>query len=256
MRAIWKGAIGFGLVNIPIKLYSATESRRLDLDMLDKADQQRIRYKRVNEKTGKEVDWNDIVKGYMLDDDYVILEDEDFDKAAAKKSKIIEINEFIDESEIDGILYKNPYFLEPEKSGQKAYALLREALSKTNKIGIATFVLRNREDLAVIRPVGNIMYLQKIRFAEEVRSPEELNIEDKTDLKKKEVDMAVQLIETYSTEFKLDDYKDTYTDALLQVIEAKSKGKKPKVKKLEVAPTEAQDLMAQLKASLQKKKAS
>ncbi|MFA0961280.1 Ku protein [Roseivirga sp. BDSF3-8] len=256
MRAIWKGAIGFGLVNIPIKLYSATESRRLDLDMLDKSDHERIRYKRVNQKTGKEVDWDDIVKGYLMEDDYIILEDEDFDKAAAKKSKIIEINEFVEEGNIDGILYKNPYFIEPEKSGQKAYALLREALTKTEKVGIATFVLRSREDLAVIRPAGNVLYLQKIRFAEEVRSPDELNVSDDTELKKKELDMAVQLIENYSTDFDLGQYKDTYTDALMQVIEAKAKGKKPKVKKMEVAPTEAKDLMAQLKASLQQKKAS
>src|SRR5215469_9218775 len=134
MRSIWTGAIGFGLVNIPIKLYSATQGSELDLDMLDKKDHANIRFKRVNEQTGKEVAWDNIVKGYKLDDRYVVLTDEDFQKASPEKSKIIEIKEFVLESEVDGIYYETPYYLEPEKSGGKAYILLRDALEKTGKV--------------------------------------------------------------------------------------------------------------------------
>src|ERR1700761_9654181 len=134
MRSIWTGAIGFGLVNIPIKMYSATQSSDLDLDMLDKKDGSNIHFKRVNANTGKEVPWDNIVKGYKLDERYVVLTDEDFEKASPEKTKVITIEEFINESEIDGIYYETPYYLEPEKSGAKAYALLRDALEKTEKV--------------------------------------------------------------------------------------------------------------------------
>ena len=150
MRSIWTGAIGFGLVNIPVKIYSATQESVLDLDMLDKKDLSNIRFKRVNENTGKEVAWGDIVKGYKIDDRYVVLTDEDFEKAAPEKSKIIEIAEFIDEKEVDGIYYETPYYLEPEKSGSKAYVLLRDALHKTGKVAFGSFVLRNKESLVVL----------------------------------------------------------------------------------------------------------
>src|SRR5580693_5999349 len=131
MKAIWTGAIGFGLVNIPVKIYSAIHDSSLDLDMLDKKDYSRIRFQRVNERTGKEVQWGNIVKGFDLDGKYVVLTDDDFEKASPEKSKIIEIKEFVAESEIESIFFEMPYYLEPQKSGEKAYALLREALSKS-----------------------------------------------------------------------------------------------------------------------------
>jgi DNA end-binding protein Ku len=146
MKSIWNGTLGFGLVNIPIKMYSATESRTIDLDMLDSKDHARIRYQRINEKSGKEVDWKDIVKGYKMDDKYVILEDEDFEQAAAKKSKVVEIEAFIDDTEVPDMLFKKPYYLEPQKDGGKAYNLLRDALKKTKKLGLATFVMRQKEN--------------------------------------------------------------------------------------------------------------
>src|SRR6187455_3309011 len=152
MRPIWTGAIGFGLVNIPVKMYSATQESSLDLDMLDKSDLSNIRFKRVNEKTGKEVSWGNIVKGYKLKDKYVVLTDKDFEAASAKKSKVIEIQDFLDEADIDTIYYETPYYLEPEKNGSRAYALLRDALVKTGKIGIGSYVLRNRETLAILKP--------------------------------------------------------------------------------------------------------
>lgn len=254
MKSIWNGSVGFGLVNIPVKLYSATEETKLDLDMLDKNDMGRIRYKRVNENTGKEVEWDDIVKGHMWDDQYIILTDEDFEKASAKKSKVVEITEFVDEGDIANILFKKPYYLEPEKGGTRSYALLRDALKKTKKVGIATFVLRQKENLAVVSAQDKVLMLHVIRFAHEIRSAEDLNLPENADIKHKELDMAVSLIEQYADKFDPKDFKDAYYETLMKIIENKAKGKKTKVRKLEVAPTKSEDLMAQLKASLEKKK--
>lgn len=254
MKSIWNGSVGFGLVNIPVKLYSATEERRLNLDMLDKHDLSRIRYKRVNENTGKEVAWGDIVKGYLMDDEYIVITDEDFEKASAKKSKVIEITEFVDEDKIANMLFKKPYYLEPEKGGARSYALLRDALKKTKKAGVATFVLRQKESLALVSANDDVLMLHVIRFSNEIRDTEDLDLPVNSDIKHKELDMAVNLIEQYSKEFDLSEYNDIYNDELMKVIEDKAKGKKTKVKKMEVAPTKSQDLMAQLKASLDQKK--
>ena len=166
MRAIWTGAIGFGLVNIPIKIFSAVQNSELDLDMLDKKDKANIKYQRVNANTGKEVAWDNIVKGYKVDDQYVVLDDDDFEKASPEQSKIIEIAEFVNEKEIDSIYYETPYYLQPEKSGVRAYALLREALAKTGMVGLGSYVLRNRESLVIIKPIGDVLVLNKIRFHE------------------------------------------------------------------------------------------
>src|SRR5262245_28724761 len=152
MRAIWSGAIGFGLVNIPVKLFSAIQQSELDLDMLDKKDHANIKFQRVNANTGKEVTWENIVKGFKMDDRYVVLDDEDFKQAAPEKNKIIEIAEFVEEKEIDSMYYEVPYYLQPEKNGAKAYALLHDALEKTGKVGLGSFVLRNRESLVIVKP--------------------------------------------------------------------------------------------------------
>lgn len=253
MRSIWNGSISFGLVTIPIKLYSATEERRLDLDMLDSHDHARIRYKRVNEKTGKEVEWKDIVKGYMIDDAYVILEDEDFDLANMKKSRTIDIEEFVEEDEVSDMLFKKPYFLEPQKEGGKSYNLLRDALKQTKKLGVATFVLRQKESLCLIGVYKDALVLHVIRFAEEIRDPAELKLPS-AKVTIKEVDMALTLIDNYTEKFDLSKYKDVYNDQLLKIIENKAKGKKVKPQKIESTPTAAEDLMAKLKASLDKKK--
>ncbi|MEO6838901.1 MAG: Ku protein, partial [Ginsengibacter sp.] len=150
MKAIWTGAIGFGLVNIPVKMYSATESSNLDLDMLDKKDHAHIKFMRVNENTGKEIAWENIVKGYKYHDDYVILDDKDFELASAKKTKTIEISDFVKEEEISSLYYETPYYLEPDKSGTRPYKLLLDALKKTKKVGVSTFVMRNKENLAIL----------------------------------------------------------------------------------------------------------
>src|ERR1700744_2622739 len=169
MRPIWTGAIGFGLVNIPVNLYSATKASSLDLDMLDKSDLANIHFKRVNENTGKEVPWENIVKGYKYEGEYVVLDPDDFERASPEKSKIIDISSFVKEDEIDSMYYETPYYLEPVKSGIKAYSLLREALAITNKVGVASFVLRTKESPVILKPSGNLLILNKIRFAEEIR---------------------------------------------------------------------------------------
>ncbi|MDX1545249.1 MAG: Ku protein, partial [Christiangramia sp.] len=137
MRSIWNGSISFGLVSIPVKLYSGSEDRRLELDMLDRRDNARIRYKRVNEDTGKEVEWKDIVKGFKKEEGYVVLEKEDFEKANMKKSKTIDIEEFVEETEVSDLLFKKPYYLEPQKEAGKSYNLLRNALQQSGKLGVA-----------------------------------------------------------------------------------------------------------------------
>ena len=198
MRAIWSGAIGFGLVNIPVKLYSAVQNSELDLDMLDKKDHANIKYQRVNANTGKEVPWGNIVRGYKVDDRYVVLTDDDFKAESPEKTKIIEILEFINEQDIDSIYYETPYYLQPEKSGAKAYALLRDALKKSGKAGLGSFVMRNRESLVVIKPQDGILLLNKIRFAEEIRSAEEILTPDNVEVSKKELDMGLALINQYA----------------------------------------------------------
>lgn len=249
MRAIWSGAIGFGLVNIPVKLFSAVQNSELDLDMLDKKDNANIRFQRVNANTGKEVKWENIVRGYKIDDRYVVLDEDDFEKASPEKSKIIEISEFISEKDIDSIYYETPYYLQPDKFGAKPYALLREALKKSGKAGLGTYVLRNRESLVLIKPAGDLLILNKIRFQDEIRDPDEVNVPAAT-IKPAEMKMAVQLIDQLTTDFDISRYKDTYTEKLLKLIKAKSKGKAPVTPKMEIVHSRSKDLMAQLKESL------
>lgn len=258
MRSIWTGAIGFGLVNIPVKMYSATESSSLDLDMLDKKDHSHIKFQRINENTGKEVAWENIVKGYKIQNDYVVLDDKDFEAASAKKTKTIEISDFVKEDEISSLYFDTPYYLEPDKSGTRPYKLLLDALKKTKKVGVATYVMRNKEALAILRPEGEVIVLNKIRFEQEIRNPDELTLPKNTEVKPAELKMAISLIDQLTSKFDISKYKDTYTDQLLKVINDKAKGKKIKSPELKVVHSKAKDLMEQLKASLdtKKKKAS
>jgi DNA end-binding protein Ku len=168
MKAIWTGSIGFGLVNIPVKMFSAVQDSTLDLDMLDRKDHSNIRFKRVNENTGKEVAWENIVRGYLVNEKYVVLDKADFEKAAPEKTKHIEITQFADEAEIDSSYFETPYFLEPEKTGIRAYSLLRDALQKTAKVGVGLFVMHNREHVCIIKAKIKVIMLNRIRFGEEV----------------------------------------------------------------------------------------
>lgn len=258
MRAIWNGAIGFGLVNIPVKLYSATETSALDLDMLDKKDFSNIRFKRVNEKTGKAVAWENIVKGYKMEDRYIVLDPEDFAAVSPEKSKILSVKQFVKEEEIDPAYFETPYFLEPQKNGEEAYKLLLKALIKTKMAGIGTFILREKEILGLVRPFENkILMVNRMRFPQEIRSYEDLKMPSAKAPKTEELDMAESLIKQLATEFTPEKFKDTYHDDLMKIIEQKAKGKKTKAIEEEQPESAPSDLMAQLKASLEsgKKKA-
>lgn len=257
MRSLWTGSISFGLVNIPIKLYSAIQSSSLDLDMLDKKDHSNIQFKRVNEKTGKEVAWENIVKGYKVENQYVILTDEDFKKASPEKTKTIDITDFVEIEEVPAIYYDSSYYIEPEKNGGKAYVLLRDALVKAKKAAIGTFVLRNKENLCLLAPSEKILVLHKIRYAEEVRSTEDIKVPE-SKVSTAEINMAIKLIDQLTGEFDISKYKDTYTETLLKFIKAKAKGRKFTAPKMHVVHSGSKDLMAELKASLSqtKRKAS
>ncbi|WP_353196923.1 Ku protein [Parapedobacter defluvii] len=250
MRAIWTGAIGFGLVNIPIRIFSATTDSRPDFDMLDRKDHSRIRYKRVSEKTGKEVAWDQIVKGYMLNDNYIVLDDADFEEASPEKTKIINLKSFVKEADIDSIYFESPYYLQAQKGGEKAYVLLLNALEKTKMAGLSTFVMRNTESLAVIRPHQGILLLNTLRFEEEIRSVDEIKPDQRIKIAKPEMDMAVQLIKRYSSDFDITSYRDEYSKELMKIIRAKAKGKRPTVRKMKPRKAPSEDLLEQLKASL------
>lgn len=250
MRPIWTGAIGFGLVNIPVKLYSATEESTIPFISLDKHDHARIRYKKVNEQTGKEVAFHDIVKGYQMGKELVIVDEEDIKKATPEKYDHLAIMQFVKEEEIDARYYEKPYYLQPDKGGDRAYALIREALKKKKEVGIGPMVFHRREWYCLLKPLGNVLVLHRLRFPEEIRSPEEINIPD-TPIKEAELKMATSLIEQLTQPFNPKDFKDEFSEKLLKVIEAKSKGKGAMVKQLKsTASATTIDLMESLKASL------
>jgi DNA end-binding protein Ku len=254
MRSIWKGSLGFGLVSIPVKLFSAVQTSSLDLDMLDSRDHSRIRYQRVNEHTHKEVPYDKIVKGYKINDDYVIVEDQDFEDAAPEKSKVIEIESFVDIDEVNPMFYETSYYTEPDTKNNKAYALLVEALKKSKKAGLARFVLRSTESLCIVYPVDNVLVVTRIRFGQQIRSTEDLKLADNVTVSKKELDMGLALINQYAEKFDVSKYKDEYHDELLKIIHAKAKGKRATVKKLTPKTTKGDDLYDQLMQSLSAKK--
>jgi len=254
MRSIWKGSIGFGLVSIPIKLYSAVQSSTLDLDMLDSRDHSRIRFQRVNENTHKEVPYDKIVKGYKMDDDYVIVEDQDFEDASPEKSKTIEIESFVDIGDVNPMYYETSYYAEPDTKNNKAYSLLIQAMSKSKKAGLARFVLRNTESLCIVHPVDNVLVVTRIRFGQEIRSTEDLNVAKEVAVTKKELEVGLALINQYAEKFDVSKFKDDYHEELLKIIHAKAKGKRPTIKKLKPRATKETDLYEQLMQSLNTKK--
>ena len=254
IKSIWTGSITFGLINIPIKVFSAVKSSSIEMNMLDKSDHANIKFKRVNENTGKEVTYADIVKGYKLDDQYVVVEDSDFEAAEAEKTKTIDIMNFVDEKEIDPIYYEQPYYLEPDKGATKAYALLRDALQTSGKVGVGTIVLRNKESLVILKSYKNVIVLNRIRFQEEIRNTTELKLPPLSEMNSKEMDMAIKLVEQLTEKFDIAKYKDNYTAKLLEIIKDKAKGKKQVAPKLKVVHKQNEDLMTMLKASLENEK--
>lgn len=254
MKSIWTGDIGFGLVSIPVKLYSASQRSELDLDMLDKQDLSNIKYKRINAETGKEVDWEDIVKGYEINGNYIVLTDEDFEKASPENNRRLEILSFIEENAVDSIYFERPYYIEPTKSGAKSYALFRKALESEKKVGLCTFVLRNKEHLGIIKVLHNVILLNQIRFREEIRDTSDLNLPKEGKIPAGQLKMAQALIKEMSGDFDIAEYKDTYSEKLLKYIKQKAKGKKPKPEKMRIIPKRSDNLIAQLKESLKKQR--
>ncbi len=253
MRPIWNGSISFGLINIPVRMYSATNPRQgIDLDMLHKTDHAPIRYARICRKDGQEIPWDDIVKGYEYQEgDYIVLTKKEMEELDVAKTQTIDIQQFVDEGEIDIRYYEKPYYLEVDKGGDKAYALLRVALQKSGKLALAKFVLHEREHIGVIKPVGRAPVLNQMRFPTDIREPGELNLPTDKGLTDKEIEMALKLIKQETRPFIAEDLHDTYTEELEELIKAKTKGKKPKpVSKSAPKETSAKDLMSALKASL------
>lgn len=253
MRPIWNGSISFGLVSIPVRLYSGSNPRQgIDLDMLHKDDHAPIRYARICRKDGEEVPWDEIVKGYEYQDgDYVVLSKKELEELDVKKTQTIDIMQFVDEPDIDIRYFEKPYYLEVVKGGEKAYALLHAALQKSNKLALAKFVLHQHEHIAAIKPVGRALVLNQMRYPSDLREPGELHLPTDKDLTKKELDMALQLVKQETKPFVAEDLHDTYTDELEELIKDKVKGKKPhKTKAKPAKETSAGDLMNALKASL------
>lgn len=249
-RAIWKGGISFGLVYIPVKLYSGATRNDIDLNMIREEDKCPIKYVRVCQNDGKEVPWNDIAKGFKMDDYYVVIKDEDFKKASKGKSDSIDILEFVKTEEINPRYFEKPYLLEPEKGAGKTYNLLRQAIMKSKMAGLAKFVLRNREHLALLMADKDVMYLTQMRFHDELRTPDDLKIPD-TSPSKQELEMAMQLIKGMTTKFEPEKFKDTYQETLKKIIDAKAKHKEVKAPKKKKEEPAMEDLMEQLKKSLE-----
>lgn len=253
MRSIWSGAISFGLVNIPVKLGSAVESgSELSFDMLSKKDLAPIRYARIDTKTEKEVAWKDIVKGYeYAKGKYIVITDEDFQKASPEKSKTIDIVQFVKEEEIEPVYYEKPYYLTPDKGAGKPYHLLVKALEKTQSVGIAEFMLRNRMHICALKVYNGVLLLNQLRYADELREAPEVPAAKNEKISDKEVELAVKLVNQLTEKFKPEAFKDTYVEALKKVIKAKSEGKEIHVAEPKKATATVKDLMDVLKLSLE-----
>ncbi len=256
MRAIWTGSISFGLVNIPIKMYSGSETHDgLNLHMLHKQDHSPIRYARICRQDGKEISYDEIIKGYEYQQgDYIELTQEDFKKADARKTKTLEIRQFVEEKEIDSRYFEKPYYLEPGKGAERPYVLLREALEESGKIALVKYAMRARDNMGAIKPIGNALVLNQMRFPADLRSPSGLNIPDEK-ASKEEVDMALALLKQLTKPFIAEDWHDEYTEELEEIIEEKAKGHKPKQHGQAPKETKVKDLMSTLKASLENTKA-
>jgi DNA end-binding protein Ku len=254
-RAIWKGSISFGLVTIPIGLFAATESREeLAFNLLHKKDGSRLVQKRFCKSEDVEVPWNDVVKGYQYaKDEYVVVTDEDFQKARVPATQTFEIRQFVPATDVEDLYFEHPYYVAPQgRGGAKAYALLRDVLKETSKLAIGTIVLRQREHLAALEPYEHVLVLTTMRFAHEIRSPKDLDVADAKGGSEKEMKLARQLVETLSDDWDPREYRDTYTEVLRQVIEAKVEGKEVVTPETPERPRVA-NLMQALQKSLQER---
>jgi DNA end-binding protein Ku len=256
MASIWTGAIAFGLVNIPVKVETAVRSHDIGFKLMyeeKKGSVCPVKYKRVCEHNGKEVPWNSIVKGFEYEKGkYVVLKDEDFDRAALATSKTFEIQAFTGEADVDPRYFEKPYYLIPQKGGERAYALLREAMRNTGSLGIGTITLRKKQYLAAIKVVGDALVLDLMRFADEVLDESEYRFPGAGDFRPQELKMAEQLVGSLREEFRPEQYTDQYRENLDRIIQGKMKGKRVNLKEAEEPEmTGVIDLMDRLKASLE-----
>lgn len=256
MHPIWSGVLSFGLINIPIKVYSGTAGTNIEFNLLHKKDYSPIRYAKVCRKDGKELTQDDIVKGYEYrDGDFVVLTNEDLKTVNLDRSQAIDVLDFVKEEEIDTIYFEKPYYLEPDKGAGKAYAILREALKKSKKVGVAKFVIHSREHLGIIKPHEKIIVLEQIRYDDQLAAWEKLNIPKIENPRAKELSMATSFIDHLTEHFDPEEYKDTFHEKLMKLIKQKLKGHKIQIAKIDdVTPTKSTDLMLMLKESLEKAK--
>ncbi|MEX5219899.1 MAG: Ku protein [Nitrospira sp.] len=263
-RSLWKGAISFGLVNIPVVLYSAENRNNFDLTMLDRRNMKPVGFKRYNKETGKDVPWDEIVKGYEYEKErYVVLTEEDFRRANVEATQTVDIQHFVEAEKIGPTYFETPYYLAPDKRGEKGYALLRETLKHTKKIGIATVVIRTRQYIAALIPDKDVIVLNTLRYANELKSSKDLDVPSdnlKTvGVTPREVEMATKLVEEMSDSWNPQKYHDTYHEDLMHLIEKRIKAGRTEVvtepEEEEEKPKQAEvvDLMALLKRSVQEK---
>jgi DNA end-binding protein Ku len=257
-RSIWKGSLAFGLVNIPIELYSATRDHRPKFRLLHAKDEAPVRYERVCQSEGKPVAWEDLVKGYEYEKgQFVVMTKDDFKTAALEQTKTIDILDFVAPDEIDERYFETPYYLLPAKGADRAYALLREAIRESGRIGIAKIILRDAQHLAAVEAIGDAMVLTMMRFADELADLEDFTFPKAEGIRPPEMKMALQLIGSLESKWEPEKYTDEYKTNLMKVIDAKLKGRKPRLQERE-RPQSADvvDLMARLRASLESKGAA
>ena len=257
-RAIWKGSISFGLVNIPIELHTAVRDHRPRFRMLHAKDKSPVRFQRVCIRDGHPVAWEDLVKGYeYAKGQFVVLTKDDFKTAAVEKTKTIDILDFVKPEEVDERYFETPYYLQPGKGAERAYALLREAIRESGRMGIAKIILRDAQHLAAVEAIGDALVLTMMRFSDELADLGEFRFPHKTDIRPAELKMAGQLIESLSASWDPGKYTDEYKQNLMRVITAKMKGKRPRLEAPETGPKGAEvvDLMARLRASLEGRQA-
>ena len=253
-RAIWSGAISFGLVNIPVKLYSAVSRKTVRFHQLDQEDNQRIQQKRVNPRTGEEVPYENLVKGYEVGPDrFVVINPDELEALEPEKTRAIDIEDFVDLEQIDPIYYDHPYYLVPDTGAEKAYRLLVDAMEESGKVAIARVVLRSKEHLVAVRPRDRILTMETMLFEDEVIPPHDLDDapeDGKAKTSKKELEMAQQLIDSLSGDFEPGKYRDEYRDRVLDLIERKAAGEEIVVEAPAEEPKKVPDLMAALEASI------
>ncbi|MFN2433008.1 MAG: Ku protein [Gemmatimonadota bacterium] len=253
MRSLWKGHISFGLVNIPVKLYSAVSKEELSFRFLHAEDHSPISYERVCEREGKEVPWEDIVRGYEYEKGkFVVLTDEDFKRADVEATRTVDILDFVDADEVDMMYFDKPYYLQPDKGGDKPYVLLREALAASGRIGIAKVVIRTRQHLAAVKPKGDALVLNVMRFADELVDVSRLKLPTDADLDSRELQMAERLIDNLTEPFEPARYTDDYREELLKVIREKMQGREREPVDEEERSPQVIDIMSALKASLER----